>query len=117
MAHERRLTHLLCGLTHVREQGTGDDEAISALAGRQHGVVARTQLLELGVSGRSIDHRVAVGRLRRVFPGRRAAYAVGHEALTVTARALAAAFAAGWGPRPATGPHLPCTAWRSGRVL
>jgi very-short-patch-repair endonuclease len=49
-------------------------------------VVARQQLLELGISEAAIDYRLQVGRLRRLFPG---AYAAGHEALPLAARALA----------------------------
>ncbi|HWM54792.1 MAG TPA: hypothetical protein VNO20_05345 [Solirubrobacterales bacterium] len=33
------------------------------LAGQQHGVVARRQLLELGFNAREIEHRVRRGRL------------------------------------------------------
>ena len=50
---------------------------IAKVASRQEGNVARRQLLELGVSARAIDYRVAVGRLRPRFRG---VYAVGHEA-------------------------------------
>jgi Protein of unknown function (DUF559) len=93
---ETGLTHLLCGLTRFRRLG-GDDETIAALATRQHGVVARRQLLELGIGRRSIEHRLARGRLRRLWPGRRAAYAVGHEALTQAGRATAGVIVAGPG--------------------
>jgi Transcriptional regulator, AbiEi antitoxin len=82
----RRSTHLLCGQLHVRA-AVSDDEAIGGLASRQRGVVSRGQLLELGVSGRAIDHRLSVGRLRRLFPG---VYAVGHGALAFPGRMLAA---------------------------
>ncbi len=49
------------------------------LAERQHGVVARRQLLELGLSRRGIEHRVVRGRLHRVASG---VYAVGRPGLT-----------------------------------
>jgi very-short-patch-repair endonuclease len=39
------------------------------VAARQHGVVSRDQLLELGYSAQSIKHRVARGRLHPVWPG------------------------------------------------
>ena len=45
-----------------------------ALAQRQHWVMARRQLLELGFSDPAIRHRVAKGRLHPVWPG---VYAVG----------------------------------------
>lgn len=38
-----------------------DWTAVATLASRQHGVVARRQLLELGVSGRTLAHRVEAG--------------------------------------------------------
>src|SRR5688500_13343110 len=50
-----------------------------ALARKQHGVVARRQLLELGFSARSITHRIATGRLRPVRAG---VYAVGRPELS-----------------------------------
>jgi len=54
------------------------DEVVAELATRQHGVVARRQLLGLGMHRRSVDHRIAEGRLHPVHRG---VYAVGHEAL------------------------------------
>ena len=44
------------------------------LAGRQHGVMARRQLLALGFNAREIEHRVGRGRLHPVMRG---VYAVG----------------------------------------
>ena len=52
--------------------------------------MARRQLLDLRIGPRSIDHRLATGRLRRRFPG---VYAVGHEALPFRARVVAAVMA------------------------
>src|SRR4249919_1902224 len=40
-----------------------------ALARRQHGVVTRRDLLDLGFSGKAIRHRLATGRLRPVARG------------------------------------------------
>ena len=54
------------------------DEAILDLARRQHGVLARRQLLELGVGPDAIDFRLRRGRL---LPLHRAVYAAGHDAL------------------------------------
>lgn len=64
------------------------------LAGRQHGVVARRQLLALGFSARSIEHRVERGRLHLVMHG---VYAVGWPTLTPKRRWMAAVLACGDG--------------------
>jgi hypothetical protein len=45
------------------------DAAISDLAARQHGVVARRQLRGLGLGDSSISHRAARGRLHAVHRG------------------------------------------------
>jgi very-short-patch-repair endonuclease len=65
-----------------REPGTADaptpagrtvardvDDVIDVLAARQHGVVARVQLLAAGVSAHVIDHRLRKGRLRPIHRG------------------------------------------------
>src|SRR3954469_8060576 len=70
------------------------DEAIAALATRQHGVVSRAQLLDLGLGAGAIKHRVRLGRLR---PLHRGVYAVGHRALRREAWWPAAVPAAGPG--------------------
>jgi predicted transcriptional regulator of viral defense system len=64
------------------------------LAGRQHGVVARRQLLALGFSKRSIEHRVARGRLHQLTPG---VYAVGWPQLTRERRWMTAVLTGGEG--------------------
>ena len=58
------------------------DEVIAALAGRQHGVVGRAQLLAAGIGPRAIERRVRSGRLH---PLHRGVYAVGHR-VRLTAR-------------------------------
>ncbi len=62
------------------------------LAGRQHGVVARRQLLALGFNSREIEHRVGRGRLHLVMRG---VYAVGWPRLTRERRWMAATLACG----------------------
>lgn len=63
-----------------------------ALARRQHGVVARRQLLDLGIGSRSIEHRIAKGRLHPLWRG---VYAVGRPELTREGRWMAATLACG----------------------
>lgn len=64
------------------------------LAGRQHGVVARRQLLALGFTKRSIEQRIARGRLHVAMRG---VYAVGWPELTRERRWMAAVLACGNG--------------------
>src|SRR4051812_24072335 len=70
------------------------DGAISDLARRQHGVVAKPQLIGLGLGEDAINWRMKRRRLLRVHRG---VYAVGHLALTRNARFMAAVLAAGEG--------------------
>jgi very-short-patch-repair endonuclease len=63
-----------------------------ALAGRQHGVVARRQLLALGLSTRAIEHRLATGRLHRLWGG---VYAVGRPDVSVHGHLMGAVLACG----------------------
>jgi very-short-patch-repair endonuclease len=100
-------------------QTRGPDASIGALAGRQHGVVARRQLLAMGIGPDSIDRRVTGGRLHRMHRG---VYAVGHQVLTREARWMAAVLSAGpravlshrsaaalWGIRPTSRPAIEVT--------
>jgi very-short-patch-repair endonuclease len=68
----------------------GDDRVISRLAGEQHGVVGRWQLLEAGWSEEELDGRMHVGRFHRLHGG---VYAVGHRVLSREARWMAAVLA------------------------
>lgn len=63
-----------------------------ALARRQHGVVARSQLLALGMSGAAIRHRLEVGRLHRLWRG---VYAVGRPQVGSLGRLMGAVLACG----------------------
>jgi very-short-patch-repair endonuclease len=65
-----------------------------ALATRQHGIVARSQLLVDGWSRSQIDREVRTGRLLAV---QRGVYAVGHRPSTDEARWMAAVLACGPG--------------------
>ena len=70
------------------------DRALFRLAERQHGVVARRQLLELGIGSRTIEYRVERARLHPVHRG---VYAVGHRNLSTRGRWMAALLAHGPG--------------------
>lgn len=92
---------------------------VADLAGRQHGVVEYSQLLEIGLSDDTIWRWVQAGRLHRRHRG---VYAAGHPTLTVHGRFLAAVFACGagavlshesagvlWGLRKPRGPRIDVT--------
>ena len=61
---------------------------------RQHGVIARVQLLDFGISPDAIRHRIDKGRLHRVAWG---VYAVGRPTLTQHGRWMAAVLCCGAG--------------------
>jgi very-short-patch-repair endonuclease len=67
---------------------------LEALAFRQHGVVSRAQLLELGFSAQRLRTLIANGALHPVHPG---VYAVGHTRLSQAGRWMAAVLACGPG--------------------
>jgi Transcriptional regulator, AbiEi antitoxin/Protein of unknown function (DUF559) len=77
-----------------RMQTRGRDSVIAELAQRQHGVVARRQLVELGLSGDAIAHRIEAGRLHRLHSG---VYAVGHRAFPLEGKWMAGVLAGGEG--------------------
>jgi len=76
------------------ERAQSAQARISQLAGRQSGVVARSQLERCGLSGSAISRWAAQGRLHRIHRG---IYAVGHPRLYDRGRATAALLYAGPG--------------------
>jgi predicted transcriptional regulator of viral defense system len=75
-----------------RKLRTPPDRAVAELASRQFGVVARRQLVALGLSRSAIDRRVAAGRLH---PLHRGVFALGHRAIERRSHWLAAVLACG----------------------
>jgi very-short-patch-repair endonuclease len=69
-------------------------ESVWNLARRQHGVVARRQLLALGYRTDAIQHRITKGRLHRVGHG---IYAVGRPELSQRGKWMAAVLSCGEG--------------------
>lgn len=67
---------------------------IAALAERQHGVVSRVQLLELGFTRHEIAHLI---RVKWLHPVHRGVYAVGHRRLSREGEWFAAVLAGGTG--------------------
>jgi very-short-patch-repair endonuclease len=68
------------------------ERAIAELADRQHGVVGRSQLQDLGLGEAAIRHRRRLGRLRQLHSG---AFAVGHRAISRSGHWMAAVLASG----------------------
>ena len=98
------------------------DLAVQRLASKQHGVVSQTQLVALGLTPQAIYRRRLRGNLVALHRG---VYAVGHIALTVRSRELAAVLACGpeamlshrsaaalWGLRRTSSPRIEVTAPR-----
>jgi very-short-patch-repair endonuclease len=83
------------------------DRLIARLAERQHGVVSRAQLLHAGAGVGAIDHRVVGERLHVVHLG---VYSVGHSALAIDARRMAAVLAAG--PRAVLSHRAAAAVWQ-----
>jgi very-short-patch-repair endonuclease len=103
------------------------DGAIAELAERQHGVVSRTQLMQLGLGRRAIGHRIECGRLH---PLHRGVYGVGHPKPSKEGRWLAAVLAGGpqavlshhsaaalWGIRPTSRTRIDVTRPYGGRRI
>lgn len=70
--------------------GGGREVELAGLANRQLGVVARRQLVELGIGKRTIERWLSVGRLHRIDHG---GYAVGHRHVGRRGRWLVAVLA------------------------
>jgi very-short-patch-repair endonuclease len=98
------------------------DLAVQRLASTQHGVVAQSQLIDLGLTPQAIYRRRLRGNLIALHRG---VYAVGHIALTARSRELAAVLACGpeamlshrsaaalWGLRRTSSPRIEVTAPR-----
>ena len=64
----------------------------AAIAGPQHGVVARRQLLAAGVPRRAVDHLAAAGSLVPLYRG---VYGVGHRPVGPRSREMAVVLMAG----------------------
>lgn len=72
----------------------GADARIAAVATRQRGLVTGAQLRAAGLGRGAVSHRVASGRLHRMYRG---VYLVGHRAAPPLARELGAVLALGQG--------------------
>jgi very-short-patch-repair endonuclease len=68
------------------------DRAVAALAGKQHGIVARWQLLELGLTETMIKTRLRHSALHRLHRG---VFVCGHRSTTTESRWMAAVLAFG----------------------
>jgi very-short-patch-repair endonuclease len=79
---------------HLLRGKRAEDREVAVLAARQHGVVARAQLLALGLTARAIDGRLARGWLHPVHRG---VFAVGVPARAREALWMAAVLSAGEG--------------------
>jgi very-short-patch-repair endonuclease len=89
---ERAFTVELVGVwpkTTALVSGTRDHR-IGWIADRQRGLIARLQLLAIGISSSAIDRLIRSGHLRRVHPG---VYLVGHRAPVPLAEETAALIA------------------------
>jgi len=78
----------------VSKQTHRVDVGIARLAEQQHGVVSRCQLVAHGVGREAIEIRLRSGRLHRLHPG---VYAVGHRAVSIQGRRMAAVLVSGPG--------------------
>lgn len=81
---------------HPRLHPTEIDRVCAELSGRQHELVARWQLIPLGVSDEAIQHRVETARWLRRRPG---VYQIGHGRLSTRGRWMADVLTCGPGAR------------------
>jgi very-short-patch-repair endonuclease len=81
-------------LTGVESSARVKDRAMASLAHRQHGVVARRQLLALGMGRGAVRERIRRGQLNEVFRG---VYVFGVRRINRRGRWMAAVLAAGEG--------------------
>jgi very-short-patch-repair endonuclease/predicted transcriptional regulator of viral defense system len=77
---------------HSRGESRSRQRRVAELATRQHGVVARDQLVRIGYGADAIDFRIDRGRLHVVHRG---VYAAGHPGLSLRGRWMAAVLCAG----------------------
>jgi very-short-patch-repair endonuclease len=110
---------LICPGEREQLSDLAPDVVIGDLAGRQHGVVGREQLLAVEVSSSAIGRRVAAGKLHPLYRG---VYAVGHQVVSQNGRWMAATLSTGgvlshrsagalWGLRPWNGRIEITTQW------
>jgi very-short-patch-repair endonuclease len=77
-----------------QRRSRGVDAAVATLATRQEGVVSHAQLIEIGLTPRTIGRRLEAQRLHELHRG---VYAVGHRHVSRHGRYLAAVLASGSG--------------------
>lgn len=70
------------------------DSELARRAAKQHGVLTRAQLLEVGLNANAISYRLRIGRLHRLHHN---VYAPGHAAPAPLPRSMAAVLACGSG--------------------
>jgi AbiEi antitoxin C-terminal domain/Protein of unknown function (DUF559) len=92
--------------TRGREDLPGRGRALAELANEQHGVVARRQLLRLGLGSAAVGHRLRTGSLHQLHSG---VYAVGHQVISREARWMAAVLFCG--PRSVLSFRSAATLW------
>src|SRR3954470_19097845 len=78
----------------MRPRNITPDIGVADLAAERHGVVTRDEMRELGLTDAAIARRARAGRLHRLHRG---VYAVGHAAVGLHGRWLAAVLATGDG--------------------